>query len=72
MITRFRNGTIAQKTALMFLSATVLALVGLGVFRLVGEQKMTTALETTRTTPTVPLIDANQPTTVETATFALG
>jgi len=72
MIARFRNGTTVQKTALVFLSVTALALVGLGVFRLTGEQEMTTALETTRTNAAVPLIDTNQPTTVETATFALG
>ena len=72
MIARFRNGTIVQRTALIGLSVAVLALVGLGLFRLAGEQEMTTALETTRTNTTVPLIDTNQPARVETATFALG
>lgn len=72
MIARFRNGTIVQRTTLIGLSVAVLALVGFAVLWLAGEQKMTTALETARTNTTIPPIDANQPTTVETATFALG
>jgi cytochrome oxidase assembly protein ShyY1 len=72
MIARFKNRTAVQRTALVSLFVVVLALVGLGVFRLAGEQTMTTALETTRTNTTIPPIDANQPSQVETATFALG
>jgi hypothetical protein len=54
-------------------TTALLGLAGFGVFRLTKESNTVTLSPRTNAAPgTIPPIDANQPTEVETATFALG
>ena len=54
-------------------TTALLGLAGFGVFRLAKENDTVTLSPQTNATPgAIPPIDADQPTEVETATFALG
>jgi hypothetical protein len=72
MTTWVNNLTPLGRTALLVLSAAVLAAIGFGAFRLARASNTMTGTETRTTQRAIPPIDANQPSDIETATFALG